>query len=247
MTIPTNGGGHYRILVVNADDFGLSPGVNEGIIAAHENGIVTSASLMVRWPAARDAACYGRRSSLDLGLHLDLGEWIYRDDQWLAAYEVVKLSDGNAVAEEARRQMHLFFELVGRPPTHIDSHQHVHAQEPVRSLLRALAADLGIPLRQNTPGIRYCGNFYGQSAEGAPLPEYVSVQALTAILRDLQPGITELACHPGYAEDLDTMYRVERALEIETLCHPAVREVLEAERITLSRFSDMAPDVNSGA
>ncbi|MBI3874558.1 MAG: ChbG/HpnK family deacetylase [Verrucomicrobia bacterium] len=44
-----------RFLIVNADDFGLSAGVNRGIIEAHERGIVTSASLMVCQPAAADA------------------------------------------------------------------------------------------------------------------------------------------------------------------------------------------------
>ena len=41
-----------RHLIVNADDFGQSAGINRGIIEAHEHGIVTSTSLMVRWPAA---------------------------------------------------------------------------------------------------------------------------------------------------------------------------------------------------
>ena len=45
-----------RFLIVNADDFGQSSGINRGIITAHEKGIVTSASLMVRWPAAVEAA-----------------------------------------------------------------------------------------------------------------------------------------------------------------------------------------------
>ncbi|PYS69828.1 MAG: hypothetical protein DMF73_14065 [Acidobacteria bacterium] len=49
-----------RYLIVNADDFGQSPGINRGVIEAHENGIVTSASLMVRWPAAAEAAQYAR-------------------------------------------------------------------------------------------------------------------------------------------------------------------------------------------
>ncbi|MGA2658858.1 MAG: ChbG/HpnK family deacetylase, partial [Verrucomicrobiota bacterium] len=49
-----------RGLIVNADDFGLDPGVNRGIIKSHEYGIVTSASLMVRWPAAAEAAAYAR-------------------------------------------------------------------------------------------------------------------------------------------------------------------------------------------
>jgi len=49
-----------KYLIVNADDFGQSTGINRGIIEAHERGVVTSASLMVRWPAAIDAAQYAR-------------------------------------------------------------------------------------------------------------------------------------------------------------------------------------------
>ncbi len=65
-----------RRLIVNADDFGQHACVNDGIIAAHEHGIVTSASLMVHGSAAQDAAAYARgRPALDLGLHVDLGEW----------------------------------------------------------------------------------------------------------------------------------------------------------------------------
>ena len=50
----------WRYLIVNADDFGLSPGVNRGVVQAHERGIVTSASLMVRQPAAGAAAACAR-------------------------------------------------------------------------------------------------------------------------------------------------------------------------------------------
>ena len=65
-----------RYLIVNADNFGLSVGVNHGIIETHEHGIVTSASLMARWPAA--AAAYARaHPRLGLGLHLDIGEWAH--------------------------------------------------------------------------------------------------------------------------------------------------------------------------
>jgi hypothetical protein len=64
-----------RRLIVTADDFGRSPGINRGIIAANEVGIVTSAKFMVRWPAAAGAAAYAReRPDLALGLHFDLGE-----------------------------------------------------------------------------------------------------------------------------------------------------------------------------
>src|SRR5262245_21490417 len=95
-----------RYLIVNADDFGLSPGVNRGITEAHENGIVTSASLMVRWPAAAEAAAYARvHQELSVGLHLDLGEWTYRDGDWACVYQVVQQHDSGAVAKEAERQL----------------------------------------------------------------------------------------------------------------------------------------------
>src|SRR5712692_6069973 len=73
-----------RYLIVNADDFGQSPGVNRGIVEAHDRGIVTSASLMVRWPAAAQAAVYSRKHpELGLGIHFDFGEWACRRGSWL--------------------------------------------------------------------------------------------------------------------------------------------------------------------
>ena len=59
-----------RRLIVNADDFGLSEGVDHGIVDAFSNGIVTSTSLMVRRPAARHAAELARlHTRLSVGLH----------------------------------------------------------------------------------------------------------------------------------------------------------------------------------
>ena len=113
-----------RYLIVNADDFGQSPGINEGIITAHEHGIVTSASLMVRWPAAATAAEYaGAHPRLSLGLHVDLGEWAYRHGEWVPLYQVVPVDDAVSVAEEVSRQLVAFQHLTGKHPTHIDSHQ----------------------------------------------------------------------------------------------------------------------------
>ncbi len=97
-----------RYLIVNADDFGQSAGINRGIIDAHEHGVVTSASLMVRWPAAIEAARYARsHTSLSLGLHFDFGEWCCRDGYWSMLYEVVPENDVKAVKDEARRQREL--------------------------------------------------------------------------------------------------------------------------------------------
>ncbi|MEP6911084.1 MAG: ChbG/HpnK family deacetylase, partial [Actinomycetota bacterium] len=137
-----------RSLIVNADDFGRSPGVNDGVIACHENGILTSASLMVRWPAAGEAAAYARASSrLSLGLHVDLSEWTVEDGEWRPLYERVVEDDELAVEAEIRGQLASFRELARRDPTHVDGHQHVQREEPVKSLLIRLAGELGVPLR----------------------------------------------------------------------------------------------------
>jgi len=226
-----------RTLIVNADDFGQSPGINRGICMAHENGIVTSASLMVRWPAASEAASYGlKHPELSIGLHFDLGEWRFRDATWIQAYEVVRADDHQAVAEEAARQLIRFRQLLDRNPTHIDSHQHVHRHEPVRSILLEMAGSLGVPIRDFNEGVRYLGAFYGQTAKGDPHPEGISPEGLLATLFDLPIGITELGCHPGLGEDIDSMYCRERAQEVATLCDPRIRQRLASARIRLSSF-----------
>jgi chitin disaccharide deacetylase len=232
-----------KYLIVNADDFGQSPGVNRGIFEAHERGIVTSASLMVRWPTAAEAAAYSlEHPKLSLGIHVDLGEWSYREGNWEPLYEVVPVNDVEAVKNEVAEQLAAFRRLMGRDPSHIDSHQHVHLREPARSLLVDLARDLHVPLRHCSPRVRYCGNFYGQTAEGSPLPDAISVEGLLKTLTMLPPGLTELGCHPGEGNDLDTMYRNEREREVKTLCDPRVRATIDAEDIELCSFHKPVPN-----
>src|SRR5262249_30986689 len=64
-------------LIVNADDFGLSPGINRGIIEAHRKGVVTSASLMATGDAFDDAVLLSRaHPELSIGVHLTLVEGV---------------------------------------------------------------------------------------------------------------------------------------------------------------------------
>jgi chitin disaccharide deacetylase len=229
-----------RILIVNADDFGRSPGVNRGVIRAHEQGVVTSASLMVRWPHAEGAAGYARRGSLGVGLHLDLGEWEYRDETWRARYPVLPEESAEAVALELTRQLERFERLIGRPPDHLDSHQHVHRDEPVRGSVIALGERLGIPVRETSPDITYSGAFYGQGGKGMPVPEAITVEALVAVIEGLPPGITELACHPAATSDHDSTYGAERLQELQTLCDPRVRAAIDRRGVDLRSFADLA-------
>ena len=137
-----------RLLIVNGDDFGRSSGINRGILEAFDDGILTSASLMTLWPAsASAAAATATRSELGVGLHVDLGEWIYADGTWSCTYLRTPLDEPKAIRIEINRQLSAFRRLLGRDPTHLDSHQHIHRSEPTRSILAALGAELQIPLR----------------------------------------------------------------------------------------------------
>jgi chitin disaccharide deacetylase len=227
-----------RFLIVNADDFGLSEGANLGIAAAHERGIVTSTSLMVRQSAAQQAAALARGlPALAVGLHLDLGQWDYEEGEWRPAYERCPSDDGDAVESECRGQLLAFQELLDRDPTHLDSHQHVHENEPARSVAEALAAELEVPLRGRS--IRYEGGFYGQSGRGEPFPEGISVESLVGLIGGLKAGWTELGCHPGVGRMEESSYGAEREQELKALCDPRTRAAIEAEGVQLRSFAEL--------
>jgi chitin disaccharide deacetylase len=229
-----------RRLIVNADDFGLSPGINRGILHAHEQGIVTSTSVMVRWPAAAASSSLVRsHPDLSLGLHVDLGEWIFRNGEWEELYRVLRPEDARQLAPvraEVDRQLGVFRALAGRNPTHLDSHQHVHRDEPLRSVLLSLSSEMGIPLRHVDGRIRYCGDFYGQSGKGEPYPEGITVESLLRVLSGISSGVTELCCHPGADVDYVSQYQIERSLERDALCDRRVRAAIGRMGIELTSF-----------
>lgn len=226
-----------RFLIVNADDLGLSAGVNAGIARAHAQGIVTSASLMVCQAAAAEAAALAQRNpSLAVGLHIDIGQWDYESGEWKVAYQRCSPEDEAAVEAECREQLEAFRELLGRDPTHLDSHQHTHMSEPVASVAEGLAVELGVPLRAR--GIRYEGGFYGQAGRGEPWPQGIAVEHLIELIESLPEGWTELGCHPGLGVEDESSYGVEREREVHALCAPRVRAAIEAEKVELRSFAE---------
>jgi predicted glycoside hydrolase/deacetylase ChbG (UPF0249 family) len=220
-------------LVVTADDFGLCEEVDDGVVEAHRAGVVTAASLMVRRGSAASAVQRARRlPGLALGLHLDLGEWVHRDGAWSLVDAVVDPDDHEAARAEVLRQVGRFVELVGRPPTHLDGHQHVHREPHLAPLVARLGDALGVPVRDRT--YPYVGGFYGQSGTGEPHPEWITVTALVALLEQLPPGPHELGCHPGRAVPVATsVYAAERERELAALTDPAVRAALARAGRTL--------------
>jgi chitin disaccharide deacetylase len=229
-----------RTVIVNADDFGLTPGVNAGVARAHEDGILSSASMMVRWPAAEAADEYAARTpNLGVGVHVDLGEWEYKDGGWVEVYHVVNTKDHPAVEAEIHAQLDAFTRLTGRRPTHIDSHQHVHQHDAGPVFVR-VAAELGLPLRGHIPGVKHI-NFYGRTKQGAIMGKGLSLERMLEMIAELPPGITEIGVHPGLGGDTGSIYDAERQQEVEILCDPRVREVLVREGVALRTFGDIEP------
>ena len=229
-----------RYLIVNADDFGRSPGLNRGIIEAREQGIVTSATLMVHYPAAAAAGEYAcAHPEFSVGLHFDLYEWEYHTERgWISVYEHADHEDPAAIRTELKRQLAMFERLVGQPPSHLDSHQHAHLSEPARAVTLETAERHRLPVRNCTPALAYCGDFYGQTGRGEPYPEGISVEQLVRTTEALATGWTELSCHPGYAGDLKTIYANEREQELRTLCSPEVAAAIAAAGVQLCSFHD---------
>ena len=219
-----------RRVIVNADDFGASTGTNRGIVECHTRGVLTSTSMMVTGAAVDEAVELSREHPhLAIGLHWDV---IGEDEREF------DLADHDAVRHEFATQLSRFHELMGRGPTHVDSHRHMHLDEEVSELFAALVAPLGVPLRGHSP-VRFVGNFYAQWEWGVTDLEHVSVAAFEQILREeVREGWTELSCHPGYvSEDYTPMYRHEREAELRTLTDPRIRAAIDEPGMSLESYA----------
>ena len=220
-----------KYLIVNGDDFGASRGINRGIIEAHRRGILTSASLIVNAPRSEAAALLSRAvPDLSVGLHAHMNE-----GRALAAGSATDTS----YRTELRRQLARFQELMGRLPTHLDSHHNLHHDPRLLAHFLDLARHYGLPVREHSP-VHYFSKFYGQWS-GATHLEQIGVESLVRMLEtEVQEGITELSCHPGYVDpDFPSGYSAERETELRTLCDPVIRQALTAQSIQLVSFRDL--------
>ena len=206
-----------RILIVNADDFGRSAAVNDGIMRAHEQGIVTSASLMVRWPDAEPAAeLAAARPSSPSACTSTSASGSTATASGGRVYEVLEEETpgcGGARAREPARAVRAAGRARARP-TSTPTSTSTATCPPGAPCARA-GERLGVPVRHFTPEITYSGAFFGQDGKGNPFPEAITVEALVSVIEGLPPGITELACHPAAAAEGVSVYDEERVVEVE--------------------------------
>lgn len=141
-----------RGLIVNADDLGQPGPVTDRILDAHARGIVTSTTLMVCAPAAREAARRAAREAprLALGLHVDVTSTC--PGGGLAFVVALGSIDPGDVEEEVEAQIAAFHDVVGRAPDHLDVHQHVLYLAPGGlAAFLAVARRHGLPVRSPAP------------------------------------------------------------------------------------------------
>src|SRR5437867_5029312 len=217
-----------KYLIVNRDDFGASRGINRGIIEAHQRGILTSTSLLVNTVWSEEAADLSRSApDLSVGLHADLRDALKGN---VDSRQLREILDG---------QLARFEELMGCPPTHLDSHHNVHRGPRALPHFRELAREQGLPLRENSP-VRYFSKFYGQWGGETHLEQISAGNLVRMFETEIEEGVTELSCHPGYVDpDYPTGYAAEREAELRTLCAPRIRLALEAESIELISYHDL--------
>lgn len=279
-------------VIVNADDFGLSAGINRGILYGHQRGIITSTSVMINGadaPAGLDAALKDA-PDLGIGLHVNLtrGRPVSPPDRvrslvdenglffsiqpWFARLDMF---DPEHIEREIAAQFQQFTRLTGKLPDHLDSHHHVTYLHPAafQAALR-LAQEHNLPLR----------------GTGLDLPPQDAIQVLSGIVPDLTPeaargvierlktmaganlapycparletgftgrhstlggllvilttlpedAVTEIICHPGYADAEKS--HAWREIELGHLTHAATLECVRSEGIQRLTFGDTLHD-----
>lgn len=241
-----------RSLIVNADDLGYDPKVSEGLLRAMREGVVTSATLMVNTPYSRAAA--QAATGLAIGLHLNLARhaplWGGFPQSLLTRGELDETRaaelPAEVVAAETRAQLDAARALLGRAPTHLDVHTHLHRHPAILEGLAAVAGERGLPVRSIDSGMREALRARGVSTPDhfigdAGAAAYWTLDQLLASLAALEPGLTELMCHPGLSpSQVRSGYAAQREVELATFLHPSAREALDRASVRLATFDALA-------
>ena len=250
-----------KLLIVNADDFGLSRGQNYGIVEACRNGVVTSTTALVNGAAIEHAVAL-RRSvpELAVGLHftLTLGKplsdapTLTRDGlmgKWLWAQAEAGLLPLDEIAHELECQYARFIALFGVPPSHIDSHHHVHMMAAIFPLVAEFARAKGVAMRVDRDeaqrhaltldGVRsssgFAREFYGDE---------ISLSLFTRLLDDAmqrEESSLEIMCHPAFVDrELQASgYCYPRLDELDVLTQPALKWAIAERNFRPGSFLDL--------
>ncbi len=259
-------------LIINADDFGLTPGVTRGILDAHLNGVVTSTSAMMNSAHIAESLAAANRDApyLGIGVHLVLtwGKPLLPPEEVSTLvddtghfYKIFQLSgrvgnfDLNEVKIEWQTQIEAFISY-GRRPDHLDSHHHISYSSPALfAVMLDLANEYNLPIRfpcksedssfEIEPLIQILNQYpisVPQLCITAFYDEGVSIANLSSIISALPEGVSELMCHPGYADSElieGSTYTTAHEMELRILTSKEIKTCIKENGVSLARFSDL--------
>jgi predicted glycoside hydrolase/deacetylase ChbG (UPF0249 family) len=234
-------------LIFNADDLGLSRGVNTGIVSGYKDGVVNSASLMTTTEYFEETVNLIKSNNLEnIGLHFNLTE----GKSLISTHKTLIDSNGNFMRNVCRLQDLDLFEVereleaqltravvAGVLITHLDSHHHIHMSEKLGGVFLELATKYKLPLRKvdNTylnPLKRFKHNrkykkhhFYTDFFTSVFYDDDATVQVITETIKKLN-GSVEIMCHPGYRDENNGIYNVERERELEVLKSDSIKKLV---------------------
>jgi chitin disaccharide deacetylase len=232
-----------KFLIVNADDFGFTPDVNEGILEAHRNGILTATTLMANGAAFDDAVRLAvAQPSLDIGCHL-----VLVGGRSILTGRPYPLTVSQLLLAIAKREIRLYEELAaqvrkilaaGISPTHLDTHKHTHLAPPVLEAVARIAEEFEIRW------VRRPFDFPMTTA--APFLQRATSRALTLVRRRFHRTLERRHCRTtdtfaGFlltgrfraAELMELIHQLPDGLT-ELMCHPGrCREPLRQARTRL--------------
>ncbi|EMO7866223.1 TPA: chitin disaccharide deacetylase [Citrobacter amalonaticus] len=250
-----------RLLIVNADDFGLSKGQNYGIVEASRHGVVTSTTALVNGDAIEHAVALSRDlPTLAVGMHFvltlgkpltempgltregRLGKWIWQ----MAEEDTLPL---DAIARELASQYQRFIDLFGREPTHLDSHHHVHMFPQIFPLVARFAAERNLALRIDRQPVFQAGDLpatlrssQGFSSEfyGEAISEALFLQALDASAKRGESSL-EVMCHPAFIDNIirQSAYCYPRLTELDVLTSASLKYAIAERGYRLGSFLDV--------
>jgi chitin disaccharide deacetylase len=255
-----------RSLIVNADDFGFTRDVNQGIIEAHRNGILTATTLMATGDAFDDAVRIANETpSLDIGCHLVLvgAPFPATIARLIQAIALRRIRVYDELAMQVRRILD-----AGITPTHLDTHKHTHLLPQVLDAVTRISEEFKIPwirkpfdFRSQPGGIGWKnklmqlrrGGFARAFARhgcrstdwftGFRITGVYNTTTLVELVRALPEGSTELMCHPGILgpelQKSRTRLKQSREEELRALTSQEVRRAIEEADVRLVRYRDL--------
>ncbi len=255
---------HVRTLIVNADDFGLTGGVCQGIVRGIREGIVTTTSAMVCCPGARERLSrWWPEIPGRIGAHLQLTtgkpvlpaaqvrSLVGPTGEFARSRKEIPPIVAEQLFDEWRAQIKVLQEI-GIEPTHVDTHHHVHGRDDIFEVFCEVAAHFGLPARPVKPDMARRLRSRGVACVDVSLRDWfageLSEESLLRVVRngmEQHPDAVyfELMCHPGVRDEpLDHLsrYREEREQELRVLTAAGLREAIGHADLQLSWYAELS-------